>query len=86
MGTTYYFQRSRAVQPQILKKLDLFSYTRDAIRALRRCGDRTLFQELPKEAACAAGYIGFKDMLDESRRSEVEERFNRLVRGMGGKI
>lgn len=81
-GTTYYFQRHREVQPEILKKLDIFSFTRDVIRSR----DVSRFAELPWPARAAAAEIGYLAMTDEFERPNVEHRFMELFRAMGGRI
>jgi hypothetical protein len=78
--TQSYFQRRREVHPEILKKLDIFSFTVSILRS----GDRSRIAELPKQARAAAAEIGYARMLDQFQRPEVEPRFMELYMGMGG--
>ena len=81
MTSQLYFQRHRQVQPEILKQLDIFSYTVEILRS----GDRLRLADLPKQARAAAAEIGHSLMLDRFMRPEVEPRFLELYVGMGGR-
>jgi len=78
----FYFQQSRHVQPSILKKIDIYSFTVEVIRS----ADRARLKELPAEARAAAAEIGYKRITDPFLRAETEPRFMELFLGMGGRV